>query len=454
MLHSDHCVGCLQTFKRLLSHLAQNAVCALHYAVHDKSAATILSIVPNDDHLNTSHVSKGATCSCLNVSSSSSCCLLLGKESGTIFGEADNNELHVEDVNKFEDDFVVDDDAYPNVHADDQDVSESDKEECQADHSVLDLYEELFKLRSNPFGLERFSREEKVQIELLQLLRDLNCPLKAFTLVLNWAAKSNASGHVFQEGCQPTCEKVMRTLNERYNMNGLIPKEKQLHLSYLQRTVSLVFFDASEVFALPLLCPTLNQDKNYFLLDDAKDPFVAPLGTSSHVGDINTGRCYRKTHKALVKEIGVVDVILPCVMAMVKTYIDMAGALQMEPITLSHGLLKHVVRRLAIAMRILGYIDHSTPPHLPSLSEQDSKLNAPADLAKGTVIVKDPLKRDPNVSWPAYLLNEAHMQIQFILQESGFLRLQKHGFQHQKEHFVNYFFTCYVLPGNDLRPVG
>jgi hypothetical protein len=107
--------------------------------VHDKSAATILSI-PNDVHLNTSHVLEGTTCNHLNVSSSSYRRLLLGIESGTIFGEADNNELHVEDVNEFEDDFVVDDDAFPNVHADDQDVSESDKEECQADHSVLDLY--------------------------------------------------------------------------------------------------------------------------------------------------------------------------------------------------------------------------------------------------------------------------------------------------------------------------
>jgi hypothetical protein len=123
--------------------------------VHDKSAATKLSI-PNDDHLNTSHVSEGATCSRLNVSSSSSRRLLLGKESGTIFGEADNNELHVEDVNKFEDNFVVNDDAFPNVHGDDQDVSESDKEECQADLSVLDLNEKLFKLRSNPFDLEHF----------------------------------------------------------------------------------------------------------------------------------------------------------------------------------------------------------------------------------------------------------------------------------------------------------
>jgi hypothetical protein len=156
-------------FKRRLIHLAQNVVCASHYAVHDKSAATILIIPTSNDHLNTCHVLEGATCSRLNVSLSSSRGLLLGKESGTIFGEADNNALHVKDVNEFEDDFVVDDDAFPNVHADDQVVSESDKEECQAVHSVLDLYEKLFQLRSNPLGLERFYRQEMVRIELLQL---------------------------------------------------------------------------------------------------------------------------------------------------------------------------------------------------------------------------------------------------------------------------------------------
>ena len=106
-------------FKRLLAHLAQNAVCASQNA-----AATILSI-PNDDNLKTSHVSEGATCSRLNVSSSPSRGLLLGKDSGTIFGEADYNELHVEDLHRFEDNFVVNDDAFPNVHADDQDESES-----------------------------------------------------------------------------------------------------------------------------------------------------------------------------------------------------------------------------------------------------------------------------------------------------------------------------------------
>ena len=69
---------------------------------------------------------------------------------------------------------------------------------------------------------------------------------------------------------QATYEKVMKNLNERYNMNGLIAQEKLLYLPYSQRTVSMAFFDASEVVALLLSCPsTLNQDENY-LFNDAR----------------------------------------------------------------------------------------------------------------------------------------------------------------------------------------
>ena len=52
------------------------------------------------------------------------------------------------------------------------------------DDSVLDLHLKLLKLRANPLGLARFSPEEEVLIELLQLLRELHCPLKAFEIIL------------------------------------------------------------------------------------------------------------------------------------------------------------------------------------------------------------------------------------------------------------------------------
>jgi hypothetical protein len=86
-----------------------------------------------------------------------------------------------------------------------------------------------------------------------------------------------------------------------------------------------------------------------------KNPFVAPSGGLSHVGDINPGRCHWKTNKTLVKNKGV-DIILPSILAMNKTHINMAGWLQMEPITISHGLLMYTSRCQAIAIQILGYI--------------------------------------------------------------------------------------------------
>ena len=70
-------------------------------------------------------------------------------------------------------------------------------------------------------------------------------------------------------------------------MKGLIPKEKLLYLSYTKRTVSMIYFDASQVFASLLSCPFLNCDEN-FLFHEHKDPFVAP-SRSGDIGDINTG---------------------------------------------------------------------------------------------------------------------------------------------------------------------
>ena len=410
------CAVCGKSFKRLQSHLAHNLACKSYYMLRVNAVATEAATIPNDGKMNTTKVSQGARSSL--------------RESSAIVREVVDPLHNAKDLNAVEDDnFVMfDDNTLSDDDAGNQDASNKTEEEEGPDESVLDLCLELFKLRrANPLGLLRFSPEEKVQIELLDLLRKLHCPLKAFTVILKWAAKSNASGYVFREGFQPTREKVITKLYERYNMNGLIPKEKKLYLPHTQRTVSMIFFDAGEVFASLLSCPTLNQDKNYFF-NEAKDPFVAPRA-SPDVGDIHTGRCYRKTYDALIKKAGV-DMLLPCVMAMDKTHIDMAGRLQMEPITISHGLLNHVTRRLPSAMRILGYINHSTPANLPSDAEIDPRFNAPTDLPNDVHRVKDPLQcPNDDVSWATLLLNETHMQINFILEESGFLRLQKHGFR-------------------------
>ncbi len=75
----------------------------------------------------------------------------------------------------------------------------------------------------------------------------------------------------------------------------------------------MIYFDAREVFASLLSCPLLNCDENYLFDLPEKDPFIGPP-KSLIIGDITTGQCYRKTHKALVKNPGV-DMILPTIVA-------------------------------------------------------------------------------------------------------------------------------------------
>jgi hypothetical protein len=89
----------------------------------------------------------------------------------------------------------------------------------------------------------------------------------------------------------------------------------------------MVYFNTSAVFASLLSHPTLNKDE-CFLFRRQKDPFAKP-SKPSDVGDINTCCCCRKTFNALVKKVGV-DLILPTIMAMDKTHIDLTGHLQME----------------------------------------------------------------------------------------------------------------------------
>jgi hypothetical protein len=132
-------------------------------------------------------------------------------------------------------------------------------------------------------------------------------------------------------------------------------------------------------------------------------------------------------------------------MAMDKTQVDTYGRLQMEPLTMSHGLLKHSIRSKHMAMRILGYICHS-PAHQPNFKGGVVRVSEPpTDLPPGTVVGRVPLKPIPNVSWSTYLLNEMHLQIEFILEQSGFLDLQRNGF-HWKLHYNEKVYPVVMHP--------
>ena len=134
--------------------------------------------------------------------------------------------------------------------------------------------------------------------------------------------------------------------------------------------------------------------------------------------------------KALVQNPDV-DMILPTLMAMDKTQVNTYGWLQMEPLTISHGLMKHSVCSKHTTMRILGYVCHSSPARQTKMKGGVPDVITPRPyLPPGSVIAHVPLKPLPHLPCcVTYLLNKMHLQIEFILEESGYLDLQRNGFK-------------------------
>ena len=141
------------------------------------------------------------------------------------------------------------------------------------------------------------------------------------------------------------------------------------------------------------------------MFHDPTNIFAPPPDTNV-IGEMNTGAIFRATYHKLVID-PFKDMLFPVVFGLDKTHIDASSRLQMEPLTISYGLLKLEYRCQPSAMRILGYIN-LLPVHY-----QASRL---------------PMAGKSRMSVGAAKLNDYHAQIEFILHESGFLQLQEQGF--------------------------
>jgi hypothetical protein len=138
-------------------------------------------------------------------------CIPRGEERHVVADNVVDVLMHDDNI----DDFQVFDNPLPCNQEMDNDINNEDA----PDGIILELYKEMQELQSMPLGLNRFSCKEKVHIEVLQVLKELKAPLKAFSCILNWAAKANNHGNVFQVDCQPSCwNKVIHKLFCRYNI--------------------------------------------------------------------------------------------------------------------------------------------------------------------------------------------------------------------------------------------
>jgi hypothetical protein len=188
------------------------------------------------------------------------------------------------------------------------------------DTSLLVWYNDISSVlySNDELSLDRFSIQEKVQVDLLRTLKQLKAPLKTFQEVLNWSERAKCAGYRFTEG-KPTRKSLLSKLQAMTHLKELQPQTKKLQLPHSKQTVDIVYFNAKAVMASLLSCPQLNKDENYLFNGDS--PLTPPNPRPNYVGDLNTGVNYIQTYDRLVKN-PEQDVLLPCILSMDKTHID------------------------------------------------------------------------------------------------------------------------------------
>ena len=97
------------------------------------------------------------------------------------------------------------------------------------DISVLTLHQQLTALQSDHFGMDRFSLEDKMQLELLHILKSHRLPLNTFAPTLEFAIKLNSLG-ISLVHAPKTRKTIISKLFKHYNMEALAPQQKACFL--------------------------------------------------------------------------------------------------------------------------------------------------------------------------------------------------------------------------------
>ena len=197
------CQGCNKPYKRLSTHISQNEeVCGSHYKTIPDEVGHDVAIVQGSDcaYFNneaaTAVAAQRQTSYCLHTPR--------GEERHVVTDNVVDVLMHDDNI----DDFQVFDNPLPCNQELDIDINYG----VAPDGVIFELYKEMQELQSNPLDLNRFSCKEKVHIVLLQIMKEVEAPLKAFSCILNWAAKANDHGHVLKVDCQPSRWKLIHKM--------------------------------------------------------------------------------------------------------------------------------------------------------------------------------------------------------------------------------------------------
>jgi len=204
-----------------------------------------------------------------------------------------DKQKHNEDANESKMEVEeLPDDAGPDFswlldHTDEQDEP---KEDCN--DTIMGQFKECVD-RANQDFVE-MPIDMKASVELIGILTQEGAPLGAYDKIIEWHFQ-------FQHQKEKITRRMLvNKLRKRHNMEQTKPKMVPTHLPHAGITIGIPCHNA-EAMVRDLLSDPRIEDVDYLFEND--DPLQGPPPESewAETRDINTGRCYRQTHRDLIE---------------------------------------------------------------------------------------------------------------------------------------------------------
>lgn len=200
----------------------------------------------------------------------------------------------------------------------------------------------------------RLTKETKTSIRLMNILKR-KAPLHTYESVLEWHLKETGKlrKHEKLGDSQDYFHRktLMKQLLPRYNLLGMIPKEKKVRLPSSKAVVTIPVRDAADCIVSLLTDPRFKAS-DYLFFDN--NPLAPPPENVVYLADLNTGDAYLRTYEKRITHDR--QVLLP-----VPLYIDGAvtGQFTDLPVTalkMSLGIHNRQARDRSWAWRELGFV--------------------------------------------------------------------------------------------------
>jgi len=279
-----------------------------------------------------------------------------------------------------DDDEDDDDDAEQHVDAASVDDGNT---EINPPTGVFELSTDMLKQIPGEMRVVQHSAEQKVHVELLQLLEQAEAPDYLFKEVIDWASRAQASNYNFTPRLL-TRNSVLSDLRQHFRMHNVRPEVSKVKLESVHVPLPIVSFDFKKQLLSLLTNTNLMQPENLVINEaillpdgtiDAAPWFCQYQPSNGKLDEVLSGSWYSTTCEQL--QVAPDIFVCPLIFYVDKTFIDpMRSRFNLEPLNFTLGIFKRTCRSQFKFWRTLGYI-----PELPVADE----TNAPAKGHKARI---------------------------------------------------------------------